>query len=126
MGDLLEMAAQYRAQIGLDALDLSDRPRAVSLVTQACALLAEDAEMLFGLLWKLISDLEAGASDEVTCTGMRYTAVQLAGLMLELYELADLLGFSRIDEVVERVHAMRMAQDSSRVRVEDLIALPGA
>jgi len=129
MNDPMDSAAEFCAAYGIEPVDLRDRVVAVSVLTQRSAVIAENTKELLGAVWKLLSDLEAGASDEVVLAGFEDASVAFAHAVLELYGDAVLLGLTRFNEIVERAHAARMSAVSGDaeykpVRASGLVSLP--
>jgi len=130
MDEPIGKAAAFHAAYGFESVDVRKRAQAVSAVTSLAAGCGHHAEVLLGMLWSLLSDLEAAASDEVLLTGCEQVGLALAQMLLELYGAAQLLGITQIEELVEREYVSRMSALSEAgyrpVTVVGLVALPGA
>lgn len=126
--NVCDMAAEFHDAYGVEPVDVRERATAVSITTQRCAALVENTKGVSTALWRLIADLEAGASDEVVLAGFEDSGVALAQMVLELYGVANLLGLTRFAEIIERAHEARMSAVSGRrykpVRVAGLVELP--
>lgn len=125
--DPLDAAAEFNAAYGVARVDLADRAATVSILTQRSAVLADGAKQLLGALWRLITDIEAGASDEVALAGWEDAGVVFAHMVLELYGDAAVLGLDKFGEIVERAHRARMSAvggSYKRAKVTGLVTLP--